>query len=114
MDRRTFMRALLAVPLAPLIPYRPKQAIDKLYGIDWGLNDATVGTWMGITRSTTPQFVSSWVHPPGGAVISKDMITLIRKMMDKAMEDNQRQLDIATYAQPLVVYKKRLQDITIL
>ena len=106
LNRRTFMRALLAVPLASLIPYRPKQAIDKLYGIDWGLNDGTVGTWMGITRSSTPMFVSSWVHPPGGTAISKDMIALIRKMMDKAMDDYQERLDIATYAQPLVRIKR--------
>ena len=107
LNRRSFITALLAVPLAPLVPYRPKQAIDKLYGIDWGLNDATVGTWMGLTRSSTPQFVSSWVHPPGGAAISKDMITLIRKMMDSALDDNQRQLDIATYAQPLVTIRNQ-------
>lgn len=104
MNRRSFITALLAVPLAPLIPYRPKLAIDKLYGIDWGLNDATVGTWMGITRSTTPMFVSSWVHPPGGAAINRDMIALIRKMMDSAMADNQRLLDMATYA-PQTVHK---------
>lgn len=103
MNRRSFITALIAVPLAPLVPYRPKQAIDKLYGIDWGLNDATVGTWMGITRSTTPMF-RSWVHPPGGAAINRDTIALIRKMMDDAVKDYSRQIDLAIYA-PQTVHK---------
>ena len=97
MNRRSFIRTLIAVPLAPLIPI-PKRAVDKLYGIDWGLNDATVGTWMGITRSDTPMF-RSWVHKPTGK-LDKELIAMIRKMMDKAVEDNRRQLDIATYARP--------------
>jgi hypothetical protein len=100
LNRRTFIRALIAVPLAPFIPI-PKRAIDKIYGIDWGLNDATVGTWMGITRSSTPQFVSSWVHPPGGAAINKELIAMIRKMMDDSVAHYQEKIDLATYAQPL-------------
>jgi hypothetical protein len=103
LNRRTFIRALIAVPLAPFIPI-PKLAIDKLYGIDWGLNDATVGTWMGITRSTTPMF-RSWIHKPTGK-IDKELIALIRKMMDDASNHYQHQIDLATYAQPLTRIKK--------
>ena len=95
MNRRAFITTLLAVPLAPLVP---KVIPVQLHGIDWGLNDATVGTWMGITRSTTPMF-RSWVHKPTGK-LDKELIAMIRKMMDKAVEDNRRQLDIATYARP--------------
>lgn len=105
MNRRTFIRALLAVPLAPLV--RPKLAIDKLYGIDWGLNDATVGTWMGITRSSTPQFRSFYGGAAGGGkshTINKELITLIQKMMDDAKNHYQLQIDLATYG-PQTVHK---------
>jgi hypothetical protein len=94
MNRRTFMRALLAVPLAPFIPI-PKRAIDKIYGIDWGLNDATVGTWMGITRSTTPMF-HSWVHKPTGK-LDKELIAMIRKLMDDGVKHYEQKAVYKTY-----------------
>lgn len=55
MNRRQFMRTMfgtaVTVAVGQIIP-APKYAWDKLHGIDWGLNDGTVGTWMGIKRST--------------------------------------------------------------
>lgn len=104
MNRRHFLLAVLATPFMRAIkpnwiPYNDLQA--SFYGIDWGLNDATVGTWMGITRSTTPQF-HPWVYEPRGHAITEETIALVRKLMDKAIEDNHNELVRLTYGPPQV------------
>ena len=74
MNRRDFMRRMfgtaVTVAVGQIIPV-PKYAWDKLgHGIDWGLNDGTIGTWMGIQRSTHPMWHP---HPMQAAFMLKDI-----------------------------------------
>jgi hypothetical protein len=53
---RTMFGTAITIAVGPIIPVRT--ALGKLqeHGIDWGLNDGTIGTWMGIKRSTHPMW----------------------------------------------------------
>lgn len=51
---------------------------SELYGIDWGINDATYGTWMGIDRSVYP----FWEGRPSGKSIHNHITGLI-KLLDE-------------------------------
>lgn len=86
MNRRSFLKFLLSTPLALTVdvekllwvpkPIITVPAMPSIYGVDWGLNDGTVGTWLGIKRSIYPQFKSAWLHPAQGECY-KDLVKLI-------------------------------------
>lgn len=67
--RRVFHTPLV-ISLAPLVTPTPKYAWDKLHGIDWGINDGTIGTWMGIQRTWRPMWHP---HPVQAAFMLKDI-----------------------------------------
>jgi len=75
MQRRDFLKLLLGTAIAEVVDVEkllwvPKPIITvpalppTMYGIDWGLNDGTVGTWMGIKRSNFPMWKSTYEGKP--------------------------------------------------
>jgi len=59
----------------------------NLYGMPWVSSDGTIGTWMGIRRSNVAQWSHKFPVGPGNAV-RQEMIVMIKKMMDDAVEKN--------------------------
>jgi hypothetical protein len=65
--RRNFIKSLVLVPTV-IAAGRVTMSIHSeplphhLYGIPYHQTDATIGTWLGIDRSTVPQF-SSRISP---------------------------------------------------
>jgi len=94
MNRRDFMRRMfgltVTIAVSPnIVAAFNKSLIDatnpSLYGIDYGLNDATIGTWMGLTRSNVAQWNSKVLK---GTPINPDMVKMIKKLMDDAVDKN--------------------------
>jgi hypothetical protein len=65
MNRRIFLRALLAAPVAAIcvpkiVPsvqaWKPHKAQLDFMGVPYHQSNASTGTWMGITRAETPEF----------------------------------------------------------
>ena len=92
MNRRDFMRRMfglgvtIAVPALvtdPLSLFFDMEKIDalnpNLYGMDWGVNDGTYGTWNGIRRAPVSQWSSKSAVGPG-AQLRADIIELIRRI----------------------------------
>lgn len=104
MNRRDFMRTMfgtaVTVAVSQIIPVRT--ALGKLqeHGLDYGLNDGTIGTWMGIQRSTHPIWsphpqqatafmlknipVVPWTGVPRNKIlmVSEEIADMIRKLQD--------------------------------
>jgi hypothetical protein len=68
---RTMFGTAVSIAVGQIVPVRT--ALGKLqeFGLDAGLNDGTIGTWMGIQRSTHPMWSP---HPvPGTAFMLKNI-----------------------------------------
>lgn len=110
MNRREFMRRMFGTSMTLVIPsvFIPtvKQYIDatnpSLYGMDWGVNDGTYGTWNGIRRAPVSQWSSKSAVGPG-AQLRADIIELIRRIKVD-IKDNPLEIIIANEDQ-VRIYK---------
>lgn len=93
------MRRMFGVTVTIAVPniYPVRTAYGKLlehaslYGIPYHVSDSSYGTWLGIKRAEQPFWTSSYVA--GTGKIDENMIKLIRKMMDKSVQEMRLELD---------------------
>jgi hypothetical protein len=83
MNRRAFLYSLVIAPFVAKIKIPVKTAYGKLFGIPYHETNATSGTWLGFDRSVMPQ----WSYKPAAdKPISKELIAMIKKLMDDGMK----------------------------
>jgi hypothetical protein len=80
MKRREFIKSLFVAAVASQVPVdcSPPPPLS-LYGIPYHQSNAFSGTWLGIDRSTYPQW-SSKVSPAAHRDVYKALVELVRKI----------------------------------
>lgn len=86
----------------------------SLYGIPYHNNDSSAGTWLGYTRSTTPEVISNSVDAAGSGLAPTQPRIALNKIGDRLGKENMKKLRAFMHPAQKQAYEELGQQISII